>query len=1482
MYGLPAHARDSPDQGELAGLYHMLCRVVQWVDKDREDRQEAGGSAATAADDGPKIARDSFHRAMDHLGLTLSKEETAKMFNHADEWSDTQQGEPRRPNSKDGELQLEEFLWETADAQRDIHDNDHPRSPQQLWRLVYERLKLVDQARRMRRKVLRLGQLFGIEHAIPPAGGARGVVGGGVEPIADTEERFAIAAQLIYDTSTRRNIYHKLSKGGRDMYLRLHRWRHIFIVAVWVNLLVGWMEDDGHDTFELAPALHTDGELYWVIPLLELCLVPVHLYHCYLRIAVSVRWQNDWWLICKCTACVLIACDAVHEMGAGKNTLPMSRLLRPYLVLDCHSGVRHLHAQCVKALKALKELMVLMLVCLLFFVLAGLMMYPTPGGAVKEEVAGQGHVRGTSQGDVVFQDMWYRVAQLVYLTFGAVNYPDVMLPAYIEDGSMSLLYFLPAIVIFLFLFLNVVLAVVYSGYTEDRNQLIVEDGAKRCVALTLAFTVVAGREKHIDRHTFDALLTAIRTLETKYGTYDIQGGYDRSSDKARIWRDMLWRELGPVKTQHDDERIGPLQFLRLPDMISTGQFRDGPSWALRGAQCHMRQVLREDCRKVTGADPNDCKELMDEVDKGHYHRLRQLPAFGSPHDVKEGDRIVVIRVRGKMGGEKILTQKLSKFRTIDQRSDTVLSSSGSLRQLGSSESMASQAEQGSVVAATNPIVLSRSTCNEDPGSQTAAPPQSSRSQRSRKSMKLARKSTSTTIEDDTSSAIWIGGIPAMVDADQIANIFEQYGIVQNTTLRAKRHSNGSWAFLKFNDDVSVRRAVIAAESLEGVIVTTEQGDARLKVEPMSADFLRRHSTSASRAAWRATVAPTEFKLDWTSGIPLMWRRQEDIHHEQEYVRFAGVVERMNSNGTLSVTCQFDADHQNRIPWTRLDWDNDGVSLSLCRRCLYGGFFFNLRATLLSPLVNLLIGAMIVASFLMSFFQYAYRTENIAEGTNDAWHFAADITFCCFFNTEMILKVLAFGLSGYLASSWHRFDGLISVCTLISTLSLLLPEGRQNTPSHRHWEVLKLMRALRVFRLLRLLSAFALRRDALDKYHLIFSVTSHAGAAMVNFIIYIIAVFSVFTVLGIGMFGGERGLTRGQSKLCTAAQDMPNFLLKDTGYGQATYISVGRCSDDDADNSTWGDAENVVHSYYYGVNFDTVPSSFVTLLHMLIMNNWHLTHEACVKVFEANAVLCSGEEERGGYALSEGWLRSACESLHTKWVVSAYFFTFEFYVALILMNILMSFFLDVYGFVWGNYTAQFKQAKQKEARPIHRVIDHLEHLTGHENVAGWGQADDVLVEPLSSHDVGANQVGNAGGAELASQAGRERSPPPRACMPFSNRKCANCLLREPHVKAVRNIYVPLFIPTYASFATIAGFDAVNMCEACRRYWWAIEMLTCRHGIIGSRPHATIEEAMAADEIATQRTAMELQARIMLKTEAVPQDELGIPVVPVSKT
>ena len=1337
--------REAAQDHELESLFGLLRSMAEYLEGLRDDgTMDPGFTAGPRFEEG--IPVHNFRRAMQHLGLVLTEPEVVDMFTSADE-----------TGLRDQLLQVDEFMEMTADAQRDIHDGDHARSPSMLWRLTYGRLRLVQDARLMRKKVIGLRSLFGLDREYGLAD--------------DGPEGLKVAAQLVFDVTTSRNIYHKLNEAGRTAYLRLHRFRHIFAVAVWMHLGAGWVEDNSHQEHEWFSELHVDGPLYWLMPALEVCLLtPIHLWHCYLRKESSVHWKGDKWLLGKLVCVFFVVCDATHEIVGGVNTAPVSRLARPYLLLDLYSTVRSLHQQCFAALASLKQLMCLALVFLFFFVLAGMMMYPSPSDDATVDRDGNVHgVRGTSQGTVVFTDTWTRLANLVYLTFGAVNYPDIMLPSYIEDGAPALFYFLPAIVVFLFLFLNIVLASVCKGYTEDRDDDMVKSTAKRCVALTLAFRGIAtGTE--IDQKTFNKFVEQYRLIEHNYEnpfslvkTYKVPGQEEL---------EQLWTELRPQTRATETGEyafIGPFEFLKLPALLSARRFREGPAWALQEANCELFGVDRRDVH-ILVKEPTDRGGLT-------------VRAIEHVTEDLVGKKVVVDKVRACVGGEKILTQKLQKSRSIAQiHADTALATAAVTKTMSKNTSEA------------------RKTCR-------------------------VRK------------------IPKGTSDDVIKLKFQEYGQVVNIAMRAE---DSEEAFVTFGRVQGAATAIDAAK--HGGVALGGNTAAMLEVEPVVPEVLddmtmtQAGDTVLVRNTWNQHA---ELKLDWSSGVPLVWRRRTDIHDDAELVTFAGIVTKVDqANESLNIRCIFE---KQATSGKRSVWD----------RFLRGGLYPPLRKLFLRRDVNAVIIWVILSSLVLTFYQYEYRNQHTRE-EQEAWH-AVDYCITFFFVCELIAKILAFGFIGYWQSTWHSVDLLITTATVISTFSLAWSPSRSNVPEHRYWMLFKLMRAFRVFRLLRLLSA--LESGTMDKYRLIFAVTTHAAGAMRDFFFYVIVVFYVYSIVGIGWFGGSNGITQAKSKACIDSGDMPNPVLEGTGFSGASYTSVGLCYDDSRKDN-WGDTSQVVSSYYYGMNFDAMSDAFVTLLHMLIMNNWHVTHEACVAVFEDNARLCIE------YGANTTLVYAVCENLHSRWVVSAYFFSFEFYVALVLVNILMSFFLDIYGFVWDKYTGHFQESTHRNAhRNILQMVDSLAAV-----------ARDAGIE-IDGHEIHLAEEEYSYGPVPSCPAITMRCAQ-KGCCATRSQTCAGCLLAEPAVTDIRSTHVPLFVPSYGMFAKMAGFDAVNLCQACRRYWSAIEMLTVQHGTISGLDQS-IAEAMSQGSIQEERLDMELKVRIMLKLkeEQGYSDALGLPIVPI---
>ena len=80
--------------------------------------------------------------------------------------------------------------------------------------------------------------------------------------------------------------------------------------------------------------------------------------------------------------------------------------------------------------------------------------------------------------------------------------------------------------------------------------------------------------------------------------------------------------------------------------------------------------------------------------------------------------------------------------------------------------------------------------------------------------------------------------------------------------------------------------------------------------------------------------------------------------------------------------------------------------------------------------------------------------------------------------------------------------------------------------------------------------------------------------------------------------------------------------------------------------------------------------------------------------------------------------------------------------------------------------------------------------------------------------------------------------------------------------MRATHVPLFVSSTTIYSKMAAFDEVNLCEACRKYWSALEMLTARHGLITGSDKG-VAEVMAQEDISAQREEMETKIEIVLR-------------------
>ncbi|RDD37340.1 Sodium channel protein 60E [Trichoplax sp. H2] len=142
------------------------------------------------------------------------------------------------------------------------------------------------------------------------------------------------------------------------------------------------------------------------------------------------------------------------------------------------------------------------------------------------------------------------------------------------------------------------------------------------------------------------------------------------------------------------------------------------------------------------------------------------------------------------------------------------------------------------------------------------------------------------------------------------------------------------------------------------------------------------------------------------------------------------------------------------------------------------------------------GCIILNTVLMSMYQplEEYNSKVPAQNIDN-------YVFTCIFTTEMTLKLIAFGFTGYIQSKWNVFDGIVVIISLVDLLLEFI------SISSNSLSVLRTLRLLRVFKLAR--SWTTMRR-------LLSTIVSGAKALLYILLILILTIY-VFAVLGMKIF-----------------------------------------------------------------------------------------------------------------------------------------------------------------------------------------------------------------------------------------------------------------------------------------------------------------------------------------------------------------------------
>lgn len=277
--------------------------------------------------------------------------------------------------------------------------------------------------------------------------------------------------------------------------------------------------------------------------------------------------------------------------------------------------------------------------------------------------------------------------------------------------------------------------------------------------------------------------------------------------------------------------------------------------------------------------------------------------------------------------------------------------------------------------------------------------------------------------------------------------------------------------------------------------------------------------------------------------------------------------------------------------------------------------------------------------------------------NSEWGFLA------LYLLEILLKLYVFEPRAFFSrhSFWNWFDTIIVVSALIATII----NSTMSTGSYTSRQILDIVFILRVLRLIRVV-------DSIKRFRTIINTLIRIGPAILTFGQLIIVVYYVFAMVGMELFKGK---VRYIDNINDPAKNYcGNPLLNDTSFAKLNY-----CKN----------------------NFNNVVASFILLVELTVVNQWHVLSSGFTTVTHVSARL--------------------------------FFVLFHIIVVIIIINIFIAFVLEA-------FFVEYSVEKSDLQTSVEKKIEELELAVAQEKL------EENLVNAMETCD---NDLGN-------SQSGKSKS------------------------------------------------------------------------------------------------------------------------------
>ncbi|XP_071361061.1 two pore segment channel 3 isoform X2 [Trachinotus anak] len=245
-------------------------------------------------------------------------------------------------------------------------------------------------------------------------------------------------------------------------------------------------------------------------------------------------------------------------------------------------------------------------------------------------------------------------------------------------------------------------------------------------------------------------------------------------------------------------------------------------------------------------------------------------------------------------------------------------------------------------------------------------------------------------------------------------------------------------------------------------------------------------------------------------------------------------------------------------------------------------------------------------------------------------------FLALYLLEILLKLYVFEPRAFFSrhSFWNWFDTIIVVSALIATI---INSTMKSSGGYTSRQILDIVFILRVLRLIRVV-------DSIKRFRAIINTLTRIGPAILTFGQLIVVVYYIFAMVGMELFKGKVKFYDEDSSDPAKAY-CGNVLLKGTDFAQLNY-----CKN----------------------NFNNVVSSFILLLELTVVNQWHV--------------------------LSSGF------AIVTHVSARIFFVLFHIFVVIVIINIFVAFVLEAFFVEYSVDKTDLQTSLEKKIEELELAVE----------------------------------------------------------------------------------------------------------------------------------------------------------------------------------